>query len=327
MSYLHCTDRVRRYRVALFASCAFSAGALALSSAPAMAGCNSGNSPSSAILHGEGCQANASGASSTAVSKFATSGNYSVAVGVSSLAGASANAVGFEAVASDYGVAVGYKAKVSTSSAAVGLNAGDQGIAGNALNSAFGTNTGREVTGINNTAIGAAAGQLVDGQGNTAVGLSAARVVTGNNNAALGSGAGHDVTGNGNVAIGQNAGISITASQTVAIGINTRATANKAIAIGSGSVADVANTVSVGTNAAKRRIVNVAAAVNPTDAVNFAQAKQLASASMSAETTAGEASALKDVRREIAELRGLVRQQQARIAQLERDTVSAARAH
>ena len=170
MSHILCAYRARRHRVALFAGCAFTAGALVLSAAPVMAGCNSGNSPSSAILHGEGCQANASGASSTAVSKFATSGNYAVAVGVSSLAGASANAVGFEAVASDFGVAVGYKAKVSTSSAAVGINAGDGAPAGNSNNSAFGTNTGRQVTGSYNTAIGAAAGLLVDGLGNTAVG-------------------------------------------------------------------------------------------------------------------------------------------------------------
>jgi autotransporter adhesin len=49
-------------------------------------------------------------------------------------------------------------------------------------------------------------------------------------------------------------------------------TKKRSVAIGDGSVANVADTVSVGRNTLQRRIVNVAAAVNPTDAVNLAQA-------------------------------------------------------
>jgi len=45
------------------------------------------------------------------------------------------------------------------------------------------------------------------------------------------------------------------------------------VAIGQGSVANVANTVSVGKKGAKRRIMSVAAGVKNTDAVNVAQLK------------------------------------------------------
>jgi autotransporter adhesin len=49
------------------------------------------------------------------------------------------------------------------------------------------------------------------------------------------------------------------------------------VALGAGSIANVANTISVGSVGAERRIVNVAAAVNGTDAVNLTQATSLAS--------------------------------------------------
>jgi hypothetical protein len=49
------------------------------------------------------------------------------------------------------------------------------------------------------------------------------------------------------------------------------------VALGAGSIADQANTVSVGSVGHERRITNVAAAVNGTDAVNLAQATSLAS--------------------------------------------------
>src|SRR5262249_5814824 len=49
-------------------------------------------------------------------------------------------------------------------------------------------------------------------------------------------------------------------------------------AIGSGSVANAVYTVSVGKAGVERRIVNVAAAINPNDAVNLAQVQALLAA-------------------------------------------------
>jgi trimeric autotransporter adhesin len=57
----------------------------------------------------------------------------------------------------------------------------------------------------------------------------------------------------------------------VAIGHQTVASAAGSVALGAGSVADQANTVSVGTADNQRMIVNVAAGVNATDAVNVGQ--------------------------------------------------------
>ncbi|WP_232760290.1 YadA-like family protein [Xanthomonas sp. SHU 166] len=57
----------------------------------------------------------------------------------------------------------------------------------------------------------------------------------------------------------------------VALGAGARATANNAVALGAYSVANQANTVSVGSAGNERRITNVAAGVNPTDAVNVSQ--------------------------------------------------------
>ncbi|HTD29673.1 MAG TPA: YadA-like family protein, partial [Xanthomonadaceae bacterium] len=58
-----------------------------------------------------------------------------------------------------------------------------------------------------------------------------------------------------------------------AIGANSVVTAdaNNAVALGAGSVADQANTISVGDVGSERRIVNVAAGTSANDAVNLAQ--------------------------------------------------------
>jgi autotransporter adhesin len=63
-----------------------------------------------------------------------------------------------------------------------------------------------------------------------------------------------------------------------AIGFAAQAFEPRAVAIGSRSVADVANTVSIGRAGDERRIVNVAAGTNPTDAVNLAQVEAMLTA-------------------------------------------------
>ena len=54
------------------------------------------------------------------------------------------------------------------------------------------------------------------------------------------------------------------------------ASAPNSVALGAGSVANVANTVSVGAPGSERRITNVAAGVNPTDAANVGQLSSMA---------------------------------------------------
>ena len=59
----------------------------------------------------------------------------------------------------------------------------------------------------------------------------------------------------------------------VAIGSGSIAAADNSVALGTGSVADEENTISVGSSTNQRRITNVAAGVNGTDAVNVSQLK------------------------------------------------------
>ena len=63
------------------------------------------------------------------------------------------------------------------------------------------------------------------------------------------------------------------AKDSVAIGSGSIAAADNSVALGTGSVADEENTISVGSSTNQRRITNVAAGKNATDAVNVAQLK------------------------------------------------------
>ncbi len=74
------------------------------------------------------------------------------------------------------------------------------------------------------------------------------------------------------LAFGNSAAAS--ADSAVAIGNGASAKGQGSVAIGSGSVATEANVVSVGSEGNERRITNVAAGVNDTDAVNVSQLKQ-----------------------------------------------------
>jgi len=185
----------------------------------------------------------------------------------------------------------------------VGLAAG-VAVSGD-LNSSWGNSAGQSVTGSNNTAGGVSSGSTVSGSSNTAFGNSAGQHVTGDHNIAIGTTAGGNMTASNSIAIGS--GSTVLASDTIAIGDGSRAsntqavaigtgslagnvrslafgpgaqaTGNGAVAIGNHSIANVADTVSVGRKNAERRIVNVAAAVRGTDAVNLAQVHALIAAS------------------------------------------------
>lgn len=71
------------------------------------------------------------------------------------------------------------------------------------------------------------------------------------------------------MAVGANA--RAIGSDATAIGTGAVASGATSVALGSGSVASEADTVSVGSSGSERRITNVAAGVNPTDAVNVSQ--------------------------------------------------------
>jgi autotransporter adhesin len=350
------TATTRRRRFTLLAI----VGALALSSSPAIAGCNSGDIANTLLLSSGGCRANATGEDAVAIGREADApGGRSVALGFGAgdiFAGAGSTSIGANSQATgiwstalgaglfiidhvtaaravgQYSVAIGggdsdanpgawagntFGVAIGTGSVAwgvrstaVGSFAGDTAGGGNAYNSAFGDGAGRFVTGQGNTGLGLVSGYQVTGDLNSAWGNSAGQTVTGNRNTAGGVLAGRTVNGSFNVALGDTAGNNINASHTVAIGTEARASANNAVAIGhsaaatrlravalgSGSVASASDTVSVGSGSLKRRIVNVANAVNPNDAVNLAQ--------LQAATAA------------INELRALVQRQQQEIAEL-----------
>jgi trimeric autotransporter adhesin len=286
-------------------------------------------------------------------------GNWSIAIG----AGDDPTRNGALADASAvFGIAIGTGAvAIGVRSTSIGAFAGNGTDPGSHRNQAFGEEAGQFVKGAGNTATGLASGYLVTGDVNTALGNSAGAAVTGSNNtaagalagntvkgssnAAYGESAGRDVTGNRNIAIGRFAGRRTTANDTIAIGTGARAMTTRSVAIGYGSIANVTNTVSVGRNGDERRIMNVAAGVKATDAVNVAQLKAAVAAVASGASPAAAAMPVApeppaisvvaigqdnarhpndDIRRELAELRALVKQQQQQIAQLESRVVAAA---
>ena len=175
------------------------------------------------------------------------------AIGIQALAtGTNATALGTNAAATRSSVAVGYGA--STGGTATNANAGSFNLA----MGAGATVAQRDV-----------AGTITDSSNSSAIGYGATVMGTGSN--ALGNSA--TVNANSGTALGHvssvqaNNGTALGALAQVASG------ATGAVALGQGSVADVANTVSVGNSTTKRKIVNMAAGTADTDAVNVSQLK------------------------------------------------------
>ena len=121
----------------------------------------------------------------------------------------------------------------------------------------------RGVTGSANTVNGFFAGNAIQGSGNVASGALAGNTVIGNSNVAIGSpadisaidavGTGRFVTGNNNIALGSSAGAGslgnpLTASNTISIGTNAKASADGAVAIGSGAQTSLNNQFMLGTS-------------------------------------------------------------------------------
>ncbi|MFW2173901.1 YadA-like family protein [Acinetobacter guillouiae] len=182
--------------------------------------------------------------------------------------------------------------------ASVGYEAGS-GSKGS-YNNSLGYMTGLDAKGNFNSAVGPYAGQDVVGNKNTAEGYSAGKNVKGDSNIALGDSAGENVTGNRNVALGRAAGQGLSnVDDATSLGSGAKATVSNSVALGANSEAirDVnsevayvplgttivaANAaggeVSVGTVGKERRISNVAAASQDTDAVNLSQLKAVQAA-------------------------------------------------
>ncbi|MGE7137654.1 beta strand repeat-containing protein [Luteibacter sp. NPDC031894] len=78
----------------------------------------------------------------------------------------------------------------------------------------------------------------------------------------------------GNNSTAAGAGSSASGNNSTAIGAGSNASGDNSVAIGAGSVATGSNTVSVGSVGHERTVTNVAAGVNPTDAVNVGQLDQ-----------------------------------------------------
>jgi autotransporter adhesin len=334
----------RPRRAAVFASCAFAAGVLALSSLPAFAGCESGPGPDDLI--GTGCVADASGGSlATAVGNDArallsaatafgvqawASAVDSAAIGAITRAnGEGATAVGISATANKGATSVGRRSE-GTGDFSVAIGAGPSfaagAQAGGTYSVAIGGGDGADFTptggsaidlngakanGFIATAVGTAA--VASGGGSSAFGLGSR--ATADNSAAYGEFS--TASANSSVAIGLFSDASNTSA--VALGRSASATKKRSVALGSGSVANVADTVSVGSNTQKRRIMNVANAVAPNDAVNLQQAQSLAAlaAARVAQASTGDAEDTKrlieGLRQELADLRAQVRRQQAQL--------------
>ncbi|TNL53644.1 YadA-like family protein [Acinetobacter bereziniae] len=192
---------------------------------------------------------------------------------------------------------------------ATGLDSGST-VLGND-NVAYGRGSGNQIKGSNNSAVGGGSGYQVSGNYNATLAYGAGAYVTGNANTALGFVAGNKVNGDSNIAIGGEAGSRVNGSRNVALGLQAgqdldnvndatslgsgaKAAVTGSVALGSGSQAirNVGNEtayvpvgttiaganaaggeVSVGTIGRERRMTNVAAASQDTDAVNLSQLK------------------------------------------------------
>ena len=105
--------------------------------------------------------------------------------------------------------------------------------------------------------------------GQNSIGMGYNSTVSAAQSTALGYASNVGSSAAGSTALGWYA--TSTAASGVAVGGGAAATAANSVALGASSLANRANTVSVGTAGATRQIVNVGAATQATDAVNYAQ--------------------------------------------------------
>jgi trimeric autotransporter adhesin len=147
-----------------------------------------------------------------------------------------------------FGVAIGYdSATTGYSAVAIGSGARAPGA------SALAVGNGAIATGANSTYVGS-----TDAVNWTTTGIQAFA-------------GGYDVKATGNYAVALGSITNATQTNSVALGYKASSTAADAVALGANSVANQQNTVSVGNTTTQRRIVNMAAGTQATDAVNLGQ--------------------------------------------------------
>jgi autotransporter adhesin len=175
------------------------------------------------------------------------------------------------------GTAIG---PTTTATAAGGVAIGTQALAL--------SGTGAMAVGMATTASGSGSlamgySALASNIGSTAVGYGA--IATGTDSISMGSlakamgaksmalGYWATAAADQSMAFGMNTNIDGQATSSIAIGVNAKITSNapNSIALGTSSVADRANSVSVGSTNLQRQIVNVANGTGGTDAVNVSQ--------------------------------------------------------
>lgn len=309
-------------------------------SSPLMAGCQSGNWSDFTTTHTlaeSPCQGYAYGYYALAVGGAIDNeihtgafGDYSTALGMAAYtSGAYATAVGY--LSGYVGGFVVERTGVTTVGAHAGrIGSGDYSTAIGGSNS---TNTSVRTTGTYSIAIGGGDGvQFTPAYPDVVIPLNGARA-TGFISTAIGTAA--EASGGGSMAIGLGArstandsvaigefstgggarsvalglASTVTTTDAFAAGYNSKVTGANAVAIGANSIASAVNSVSVGAPGNRRRIMNVAPGKAASDAVNLSQL-QAAVASVSA--LSAESVASKDeveaLRREVAELRGVVAQ-------------------
>ncbi|MET0013680.1 MAG: YadA-like family protein [Sedimenticola sp.] len=175
--------------------------------------------------------------------------------------GLATNTVGTTPRPIAYSVAIGTEATSLTDKAvAIGHNTSASGVGTTA------TGADSQVDGDYGTAYGANALAKTN---DTAIGYNARA----NADGAVVIGANSSTSSLNSVAVGADATIATGADGSMALGQNAQAqtSASGAVALGQNSIATEANTVSIGSASLQRRITNVAAGVNGTDAVNVDQ--------------------------------------------------------
>jgi trimeric autotransporter adhesin len=217
-----------------------SIAAATLSAVPAMGQQSlNGGTATGTFAYASGHGAVATGDAATAIGQFSTAnGTQATATGTFSTAnGVAATATG-------------------EASRAAGTNA-------------TATSAASDAVGENATATGA--NSFANGVSATATGQNS--IANGDTASAYGQGS--RATGDGTTAIGQAS--RATATGATALGAGAQALAANSVAIGAGSIAAAPNTVSFGAAGSERRLTNVAAGINPTDAVNVSQLSSFSS--------------------------------------------------
>jgi trimeric autotransporter adhesin len=197
-----------------------------------------------------------------------------VAIGQGAVAGtpgviSSATAIGIGAHASALGsVAIGRNSEsTGASGIAIGQEASSKGTTNGVIAIGFRADADTGATPGAWAAISIGTNSDAVGDGASALGDSAQAI--GDRTSAFGRDA--RSTQVGGTAFGADSRAAATDGTAIGRGATVQAAAAGAVAIGAGSVADRSNTVSVGSSTSTRQIINVAAGVQDTDAVNVSQ--------------------------------------------------------